>query len=77
MSKILGVDNGAGWCINTVWGYVEFLAGLDGLFFKHMKGLKHLHIQASKMGPIGLDGRNYIPLALQPWDLPVLESLKL
>lgn len=40
-----------------------------------MSGLKHLHIQAED--PLGLGGQNYIPLALKPEDLPVLQSLKL
>ncbi|KAK5995080.1 hypothetical protein PT974_03473 [Cladobotryum mycophilum] len=74
---MFGMDNGAGWKTNTVWGYVEFLAGLDNVFFQHMHRLKHLHILASVCGPIGLEGFRHIPLALQPGNLPVLESLKL
>lgn len=73
--NIFGLDNGAGWKTNTQPGYTEFLASLDTSFFHHMSGLKHLHIQANN--PLGLQGRNYIPLALKPEDLPVLQSLKL
>ena len=73
--NILGLDNGSCWKTNTQFGYTEFLASLDTSFFHHMSGLKHLHIQAED--PLGLDGRNYIPLALKPEDLPVLQSLKL
>lgn len=73
--NIFGMDNGAGWKLNTTWGYIDFLSTLDTSFFHHMRRLKHLHIQASD--PLGLEGFHYIPLALQPIDLPVLESLKL
>ncbi|KAL7928266.1 hypothetical protein V8C35DRAFT_318578 [Trichoderma chlorosporum] len=72
---ILGMDNGAGWKTNTVWGYIEFLCNLDTSFFHHMTGLKHLTIHASD--PLGLEGFHHIPLALKPDDLPLLESLKL
>lgn len=41
-----------------------------------MTGLKHLHIQASD--PLGLDDYPpYLPLALKPEDLPLLQSHKL
>lgn len=73
--NIFGMDNGAGWQTNTVWGYIEFLSDLDTLFFHHMTGLKYLAIQASD--PLGLEGFHHIPLALKPDDLPLLESLKL
>ncbi|RFU76439.1 hypothetical protein TARUN_5795 [Trichoderma arundinaceum] len=73
--NIFGMDNGAGWKTNTVWGYIEFLRELDTSFFHHMTGLKHLTIHASD--PLGLEGHRHIPLALKPEDLPLLESLKL
>ena len=31
--NILGMDNGAGWHVNTTWGYVDFLSRLDEPFF--------------------------------------------
>lgn len=73
--NIFGMDNGAGWHTNTVWGYIEFLSSLDASFFHHMRGLKHLYIKASD--PLGLEGMRHIPLALKPKDLPLLQSLKL
>ncbi|EHK47250.1 uncharacterized protein TrAtP1_010093 [Trichoderma atroviride] len=71
----LGLDNGAGWRTNTMGGYLEFISELDSSFFHHMTGLKHLTIIASD--PIGLEGHNHTPLALNPGDLPLLESLKI
>jgi hypothetical protein len=73
--NILGMDNGAGWMTNTQYGYTEFLRNLDTSFLHHMSGLKHLHINAGD--PLGLDGYRYVPLALKPDDLPVLQTLKL
>ncbi|KAM0261003.1 hypothetical protein ACHAQJ_002438 [Trichoderma viride] len=73
--SIFGMDNGAGWKTNTVWGYIEFLRDLDSSFFYHMTGLKQLTIHASD--PLGLEGYRHIPLALKPEDLPLLESLTL
>lgn len=73
--NILGLDNGACWRTNTQYGYTEFLEGLDISFFHHMTTLKHLNIKAGD--PLGLEGTNYIPLALKPEDLPFLQSLKL
>jgi hypothetical protein len=71
----IGLDNGAGWRTNTTAGYMAFLDELDESFLHHMTGLKHLTIIASD--PIGLEGHFHIPLALQPGDLPLLESLKM
>lgn len=73
--NIFGMESGAGWQVNTVRGYVDFLSHLDEHFLHHMKKLKNLHIKASD--PIGLEGRFHIPLALKASDLPALESLKL
>lgn len=73
--NIFGMDNGAGWKTNTVWGHCEFLWNLDTSFFHYMTGLKHLTVHA--WDPLGLEGLRHIPLALKPEDLPLLESLKL
>ncbi|KAL7946743.1 hypothetical protein V8C42DRAFT_318694 [Trichoderma barbatum] len=75
--NIFGMDLGVGWggSTNTMRGYCEFLYNLDTYFFHHMTGLKRLTIHASD--PLGLTGHHYIPLALSPEDLPLLESLKL
>lgn len=75
---IWGTDNGVGWKSNTVSGYVEWLGDdLGGAFFRHMTHLKHLAIHASRCGPLGCEGVRHIPLALEPGDLPALESLTL
>ncbi|KAL7936657.1 hypothetical protein V8C35DRAFT_296078 [Trichoderma chlorosporum] len=65
---------------NTMPGCHDFLRTLDESFFRHMKGLKHLHLRASD--PLGLGASQhgnpaYVPLALKPEDLPLLQSLKL
>lgn len=73
--NIFGMDNGAGWKTNTVYGYIGFLRALDAPFFHHMTALKHLAIHARD--PLGLEGFHHIPLALKPDDLPMLESLRL
>ncbi|KAK4060260.1 uncharacterized protein Triagg1_10810 [Trichoderma aggressivum f. europaeum] len=73
--KIFGMDNGAGWKTNTVWGVVDFLQNLDTMFFHHMTGLKHLAIHAAD--PLGPQWTRHIPLTLMPADLPLLKSLKL
>jgi hypothetical protein len=73
--NILGLDNGAGWRTNTSYGYIEFLSTLDASFFRHMSGLKRLHLHAAD--PLGLEGMHHIPLALKEGDLPLLETLKL
>ncbi|KAL6792594.1 hypothetical protein GGI42DRAFT_335001 [Trichoderma sp. SZMC 28013] len=73
--KIFGMDNGAGWKTNTVWGVVDFLEGMDTTFFHHMTGLKYLAIHAED--PLGHQPTRQIPLSLMPDDLPLLESLKL
>ncbi len=75
--SVLGLENGAGWNVNTMDGYVQFLCGLGDVLFKHMRELKHLSLEAADEGPIGLDGFRQIPLPLRGSDMPVLQSLKL
>ncbi|KAL7904130.1 hypothetical protein GGI35DRAFT_463988 [Trichoderma velutinum] len=63
----------------TGFGCQEFLGSLGDLFFRHMKGLKYLHVNATD--PLGLeklDGmETYIPLSLEPDYFPLLRTLKL
>lgn len=75
--RIFGMEDFIEWRTNRARDPHDFLSNLDAVFFRHMKGLKHLHIQASD--PLGLADLDnpYIPLALKPEDLPLLQSLKL
>ncbi|KAL6700284.1 hypothetical protein J3F84DRAFT_357673 [Trichoderma pleuroticola] len=74
--NIFGFEDYSGVRTNTMVEYCEFLRSLDALFFRHMRGLKYLHIQASD--PLGdADSAASIPLALKPDDLPLLQSLTL
>ncbi|PKK47660.1 hypothetical protein CI102_9380 [Trichoderma harzianum] len=74
--NIFGFEDYSGVRTNTMVEYCQFLAKLDTLFFRHMRGLKCLHIQASD--PLGYaEEATSIPLALKPGDLPLLQSLTL
>lgn len=76
--NIFGFEDYSGIRTNTMIDYCEFLRNLDALFFRHMRGLKHLHIQASDpLGDTEHGGNTFIPLALKPDDLPLLQSLTL
>ncbi|KAM6482212.1 hypothetical protein HDV62DRAFT_397630 [Trichoderma sp. SZMC 28011] len=74
--NIFGFEDYSGVRTNTMVEYCQFLTKLDTLFFRHMRGLKYLHIQASD--PLGYTAEaTSIPLALKPGDLPLLQSLTL
>ncbi|KAL7788524.1 hypothetical protein V8C43DRAFT_287843 [Trichoderma afarasin] len=77
--NIFGFEDYAGIRTNAMIDYCDFLRNLDALFFRHMRGLKYLHIQASD--PLGYadgnGGNTFIALALKPGDLPLLQSLTL
>ncbi|RFU80802.1 hypothetical protein TARUN_1404 [Trichoderma arundinaceum] len=75
--NIFGMKDYSEACTNTMRGCREFLIDLDASFFRHMRGLKHLHIRASDPLGLGNDSLPYTPLALKPEDLPLLQSLKL
>ncbi|KAH8898818.1 hypothetical protein GQ53DRAFT_742008 [Thozetella sp. PMI_491] len=75
--SILGLDNGVGWEINTMEGYLDFLSGLWEVFFQHTTNLKHLFLKSAPSSPLGLTGYHHGPLPLRPEDMPVLESLRL
>ncbi|KAL6834452.1 hypothetical protein V8C40DRAFT_88889 [Trichoderma camerunense] len=76
--NIFGFEDYSGIRTNTMMDYCEFLRNLDALFFRHMRGLKYLHIQASDpLGSAEYGGNTFISLALKPGDLPLLQSLTL
>ncbi|KAL7914502.1 hypothetical protein GGI35DRAFT_434520 [Trichoderma velutinum] len=75
--NIFGMEDYTGVRTNTMGEYREFLRNLDALFFRHMRGLKHLHIQASDPLGYATGHLTFIPLALKPEDLPLLQTLKL
>ncbi|PNP37910.1 hypothetical protein TGAMA5MH_10009 [Trichoderma gamsii] len=65
------------WRINITDEHEEFLNWLGAGFFRHMDGLKHLHLRATD--PLGLanECRPYKELPLSPENLPALQSLTL
>ncbi|UKZ60940.1 uncharacterized protein TrAtP1_002212 [Trichoderma atroviride] len=74
--NLFGFEDYIGYRTNSAPGTNSFLRNLDASFFRFMTGLKRLHIRASD--PLGLeDYPPYIPLALKPEDLPLLQSLTL
>ncbi|KAJ8119075.1 hypothetical protein OPT61_g75 [Boeremia exigua] len=76
--SLRGGDNGAGWQINRVQAYINFVERFHTLFFEHMSNLKHLRISATTDGPPGLDGgMNNAALQLREDNLPNLETLEL
>lgn len=76
---VVGGDNGAGWTIQTVDGYRDFLGSLGSLFFRNMNQIKDLSLLASFDGPIGqVRGLSFCTsLPLRPGDMPQLQRLKL
>lgn len=76
--SLRGGDNGAGWCINKVYGYPHFINALDRFFFRHLSDTKHLSFSATEDGPPGLAGHmNHVSLPLHKGKLPKLQTLEL
>jgi hypothetical protein len=75
--QVFGTQHGGIWPTIMSTGYRGFLEKFDAILFQHMVHLKHLHLSASKYGPLGLEGRLHIPLLLSAKAMPALESLKL
>lgn len=74
--NLFGSEDHEGFRTNTAPGASSFLRNLDASFFRYMTGLKHLSFRASD--PLSHeDYPPYIPLALKPEHLPLLQSLKL
>lgn len=48
--SLRGGDNGAGWQINKLGGYLEFVGELDSYFFQHLSTVKHFIFAATDDG---------------------------
>lgn len=72
-----GGDNGAGWKTNTSEIWCAFVAKLDSFFFVHLSHTTSLALEATKEGPLGLDGMHHGPLVLRKEHTPLLKSLHL
>ncbi|KAL7946165.1 hypothetical protein V8C42DRAFT_322649 [Trichoderma barbatum] len=78
--NIFGMEDYVPWRTNKVLGCCDFLCHLDDTFFRHMTGLKHLHIQASDpLGSMGAWGERSpdVSFPFKSESLPLLKSLKL
>jgi hypothetical protein len=74
--SLRGGDNGAGWQINKVEGYLDFVARLHVYFFKHLSKVKTLSLAATSDGPPGIDGgMNNAALPLLEQHMPELQHL--
>lgn len=76
--SLRGGNNGAGWCINKVEAYLDFITMLDNVFFQHLSNVKHLCFSATEDGPPGLEGEmNHARLPLHGNSMPMLQTLEL
>ncbi|KAF2112233.1 hypothetical protein BDV96DRAFT_460731, partial [Lophiotrema nucula] len=76
--SLRGGDNGAGWQINMVVGYLDFVSELNVYFFRHLSNVKHFSFAATGDGPPGIaGGLNNAALPLLEPHMPQLQSLSL
>ncbi|KAF2847924.1 hypothetical protein T440DRAFT_352362, partial [Plenodomus tracheiphilus IPT5] len=76
--SVRGGDNGSGWQINPVKGYLNFISELDDTFFRHLSNVKHFKFAATRDAPPGIEGgMNNAALPLLGHHMPQLESLSL
>jgi hypothetical protein len=76
--SLRGGDNGAGWQINKVEGYLDFIAELENYFFIHLSNVRHFGFAATEDGPPGIHGGlNNTTLPLLEQHMPLLQSLSL
>jgi hypothetical protein len=75
--SIRGDDNGAGWHINTLEGYTEFVDKLDEFFFEHLKAAAEFCLAATDLGPLGQEGHFQAPVPLNDSQMPRLQVVKL
>ena len=68
--NLRGGDNGVGWKINKLEGYLDFVSQLDTYFFKHLSNVKNFSFAATHDGPA-----ENLPLLGQ--HMPQLRSLSL
>lgn len=53
------------------------MSKLDEFFFDHLNSVTDVMIKAPEEGPLGLEGMNHIPLALEKDQMPLLKKLYL
>lgn len=76
--SLRGGDNGAGWKVNKLEGYLEFVSELDAYFFRYLSHVKHFKFAATHDGPPGIEGgMNNTALPLLRQYMPQLQSLSL
>ena len=75
--SVRGGDNGAGWHVNTLDGYLACVSKFDELFFNHLHSATTMTLKAPEEGPIGLEGMNHEKLALKDDQMPRLRELHL
>jgi hypothetical protein len=76
--SLRGGDNGAGWQINKVQGYLDFVAELHLYFFRYLSNVKHFSFAATDDGPPGIEGAiSNTAFPLLEEHMPELESLSL
>ena len=75
--SVRGGDNGAGWHVNTLDGYLACIQEFDKLFFNHLRSVTSMTLKAPDQGPIGLEGLNHTKLMLEENQMPLLRELRL
>jgi hypothetical protein len=79
--QIWGGDNGAGWEVGTLDGYMYFVSQMGQYFFQHMKKTKKFRLACYEHGPLGSQWAgleiDLNTMSLRPDCLPELEQLRL
>ena len=75
--SIYGDDIGRGYVSNGIRDYSLVMGELDRYFFNHLAYVITLSIKAPKTGPLGLQGKTYVPFTLRANQMPLLTSLHL
>ncbi|KAF2444393.1 hypothetical protein P171DRAFT_432436 [Karstenula rhodostoma CBS 690.94] len=78
--QLWGGDNGAGWEVGTLDGYMYFVSQLDRYFLGAMTNVKKLRLSCYEHGPLGsrwTDVEDTMALRVRSGCLPRLEELRL
>ena len=62
---------------NAMVGYQDFVRDLRLGFFKHLTGLRRLHLISDINNALGCEGKYHSPLPISTEDLPCIEDLEL
>lgn len=73
--SLMGGDNGAGWCFNTLDGYTAFPGKLAHFFFNSLTNVTELTFKPDETGPVGLVGWRHCDLSLHAKQMPSLKTL--